>query len=407
MIMLSDLETGQGMAVDFKVIVIGRGMMGAAAARHLCGMIEGVALIGPREPVERKSHDGVFASHYDEARITRTFDDNLVWATLAARSLDRYAEIEAKSGISFFTEAGCLFAGPAPQPGQGYLGRAIDVSAKLNVAFEALEPATLRERFPQFSLRDDFSGYFEKRRAGHINPRALVRAQVSLAEAGGVSVIDATVTGVRDAGAHVEVTVADRVYTADRVLVAAGGFSNFNHLLPDPVDIRVAARTVVFYALGEREMAIFGGMPSSIVFGDRDEDHVYILPPVLYPDGKTYLKLGGDTEAQGFDTVEHVGEWFRSDGNPAERDMLVATVDELMPDLAGCPTTAAPCVATFTPTAYPYAGFTSSPRIAVLTGGNFVAAKSSDELGRLGAVLMTQGRLGDEDFGRELTPVFR
>jgi glycine/D-amino acid oxidase-like deaminating enzyme len=70
-----------------------------------------------------------------------------------------------------------------------------------------------------------------------------------------------------------------------------------------------------------------------------------------------------------------------------------------MPDLAGCPVTTAPCVATFTPTAYPYAGFTSSPRIAVLTGGNFVAAKSSDELGRLGAVLMTEGRLGDEDFG--------
>ncbi|WP_409527978.1 FAD-dependent oxidoreductase, partial [Rhizobium sp.] len=104
------------MACDFKAIIIGRGMMGAAAARHLSAMIEAVALIGPSEPVERKSHHGVFASHYDEARITRTFDDNIVWATLAARSLDRYAEIEAKSGISFFTEAGCLFAGPVPQP---------------------------------------------------------------------------------------------------------------------------------------------------------------------------------------------------------------------------------------------------------------------------------------------------
>jgi hypothetical protein len=41
-------------------------------------------------------------------------------------------------------------------------------------------------------------------------------------------------------------------------------------------------------------------------------------------------------------------------------------------------------VATFTPTAYPYVGFTDSPRIAV------VAAKCSDELGRLGALLMTE-----------------
>lgn len=74
------------MAVDFKVIIVGRGMMGAAAARHLSGMIDGVALIGPGEPAERKSHHGVFASHYDEARITRSFDDNMVWAMLAARS---------------------------------------------------------------------------------------------------------------------------------------------------------------------------------------------------------------------------------------------------------------------------------------------------------------------------------
>jgi sarcosine oxidase len=395
------------MAVDFKVIVIGRGMMGAAAARHLSAMIEGVALIGPREPTERKSHHGVFASHYDEARITRTFDDNVVWATLAARSLDRYAEIEANSGISFFSEAGCLFAGPVPQQGQGYLGRAIDIAGKLNVDFETLEPAAVRQRFPQFVLRAEFNGYYEKRRAGHVNPRALVRAQAALAEAGGVTVIDATVTGVRDAGGHVEVTVGDQVYTAERVLVAAGGFSNFNQLLPRPVDIRVAARTVVFYELGEREIAIFGNMPSSIVFGDRDEDHVYILPPVRYPDGKTYLKLGGDTEARTFETLEDAGAWFRSDGDLAEREILVATASALMPDLAGCPVTAAPCVATFTPTAYPYAGFTSSVRIAVLTGGNFVAAKSSDELGRLGAVLMTEGRLGDEDFGAELTPVFR
>ena len=74
------------MAVDFRFIIIGRGMMGAAAARHLSAIADGIALIGPREPAERKSHDGVFASHYDEARITRTFDGNLAWGSFAARA---------------------------------------------------------------------------------------------------------------------------------------------------------------------------------------------------------------------------------------------------------------------------------------------------------------------------------
>ena len=395
------------MTVDFKAIIVGRGMMGAAAARHLSGMIDGVALIGPGEPALRKCHHGVFASHYDEARITRSFDDNMVWATLAARSLDRYREIEAKSGISFFSEVGCLFAGPPARPGEGYLGRASQVSETLDLAVETLTPAALRERFPQFSLNPSFNGYFEERRAGHINPRALVRAQTKLAEQAGVTVVDATVASVRDQGTFAEVLADGKRYTAERVLVAAGAFSNFNDLLPAAVDTRAAARTTAFFELDERRIDVFSSMPSTIVFGDRDEDHVYILPPVRYPDGKTYLKLGGDLEVRSFDTLEDIGAWFRSDGDPLERDHLVSTALQLMPALAGCPMTSAPCVATFTTSAYPYVGYTDSPRIAVLTGGNFVAAKSSDELGRLGAVVMTRGWLGAEDFGRELTPVFR
>ncbi|ANP86449.1 NAD(P)/FAD-dependent oxidoreductase [Rhizobium leguminosarum] len=393
------------MAVDFRFIVIGRGMMGAAAAAHLSSMVDGIALIGPREPEERKAHHGVFASHYDEARITRTFDGNLAWGTFAARALDRYGEIEAKSGISFYSEVGCLFAGPEKNE-QDYIERALTVSRTLGSDIETIASSELGGRFPYLHVDPDFTGYFERTRAGYINPRALVRAQAKLAEQGGVSLIEATATSVRDAGSHVEVTAGGRSYSAERVLVAAGGFSNFHALLPRPVDIRVMARTVAFYEIGEREMAIFGDMPSTIVLGDREEDHIYILPPVRYPDGKTYLKLGGDTEALSFDRLEDAGAWFRSDGSAAGRDHLSRVALQLMPELAGCRVTSAPCVGNFTPTGYPYAGFTQSPRIAVLTGGNFVAAKSSDELGRLGAVLLAEGQLGEADFGGALTPVF-
>ncbi|KPH08920.1 UNVERIFIED_ORG: sarcosine oxidase [Rhizobium aethiopicum] len=394
------------MAIDFRFIIIGRGMMGAAAARHLASMADGIALIGPREPEQRKAHHGIFASHYDEARITRTFDGNLAWGSFAARALDRYREIEARSGISFYSEVGCLFAGPTPRDEQDYINRALTVSRTLCSNIETIAPSDLGQRFPYLAADPDFTGYFERKRAGHINPRALVRAQARLAEQGGVSLIEAVATSVRDAGSHVEVTAGGRSYSAERVLVAAGGFSNFNALLPRPVDTRVMARTVVFYEIGAREMAIFGDMPSTIVLGDREEDHIYILPPVRYPDGKTYLKLGGDTEMLSFRALEDVGAWFRSDGCVAEREHLARVALKLMPALAGCPVTSGPCVANFTPTGYPYAGFTQSPRIAVLTGGNFVAAKSSDELGRLGAVLLAEGALGDKDFGGELTPVF-
>ncbi len=395
------------MAESFRYIVIGGGMFGAAAARHLSKSTEGVALIGPAEPLDYQSHDGVFASHYDEARITRRFDADALWASFASRSLDRYRQIEDESGIGFYSEVGCLFVGPQPRSEADYLHRASAVALSMAFPVETLPPTQLANRFPQFDFPSHVTGYHEETKAGHINPRALVRAQTLLATRGGVRHIAQMVTSVRDEGDRVRVETADGDYLAERVLVAAGAFSNFQTLLPRALALRAAPRTVVFFELGEAEMATFSTMPSTIVFTDREEDHVYILPPVRYPDGKVYLKLGGDIEAGGFDRLEDVQAWFRTSGDAAERQRLIDIALQLMPGLAGCPTSSAACVASFTPTARPYAGYTESSRIAVLAGGNFVAAKSSDEIGRLGSLLLLQGGLGAGDFGHQMAPVFQ
>ena len=121
---------------DFKYIVVGAGMMGAAAARHLSVQTDDVALIGPGEPADRKTHKGVFSSHYDEARITRGFDGDPVWAELAQRSIHRYDEIEAKSGIRFFTEAGCLFTGNGKGLAGDYVSRALSSADRLGLGVE-------------------------------------------------------------------------------------------------------------------------------------------------------------------------------------------------------------------------------------------------------------------------------
>ena len=54
---------------SYKYIVIGKGMIGSAAARHLAERTDGVALIGPDEPRDPANHDGVFADHYDEGGL--------------------------------------------------------------------------------------------------------------------------------------------------------------------------------------------------------------------------------------------------------------------------------------------------------------------------------------------------
>ena len=43
--------------------VVGRGPMGAAAARHLASAEDDVVVIGPEEPEDWSKHEGPFSSH--------------------------------------------------------------------------------------------------------------------------------------------------------------------------------------------------------------------------------------------------------------------------------------------------------------------------------------------------------
>ncbi len=70
----------------------------------------------------------------------------------------------------------------------------------------------------------------------------------------------------------------------------------------------------------------------------------------------------------------------------------------LMPMLDLSRTTMAACVTSFTPTGYPAISWSGSRRIGVLSGGCGAAAKSSDEIGRLGAELLFHGAVRDEAY---------
>lgn len=390
---------------DFKYIVVGAGMMGAAAARHLSAQTGGVALIGPAEPADRKVHQGVFSSHYDEARITRGFDGDPVWAALAKRSIARYAGLEAQSGVRFFTEAGCLFTGNGKGLAGTYVSRALSFADGLGI--ETVGHDAVGNRFPMFSLPADHDGYFEAKNAGHINPRSLVKAQCAVAVQQGAELIRETAARIRDTSSGVEVSTREgAIYTAEKVIVAAGGFTNMAELLPTPVDMAATGRTIAFFELDDEKQAHFRDMPSTIVLAESEDDIVYILPPVRYPDGKVYLKIGGESEKGRLETLEQAIGWFHSDGTPSEVDFLTRKAVSLMPALAGCPVTSGSCVASITRTGYPYIGYTQSSNIAVLTGGNFVSAKSSDEIGRFGAVLLVDGQLTETDFAQNMSPVF-
>lgn len=394
------------MVGSYRHIVIGRGMMGAAAARHLASQTDGVALIGPDEPVDVASHEGVFASHYDEARITRTIDPDPVWARLANRSIARYGEIARKSGVEFYHETGCLIVGPKRGGADPYVGNVCGAAQALGVAVEILSDTALSGRFGYFSFGTGCEGVYEAANAGYVNPRRLVEAQSKLARKAGAELIVDTAVAMREEDGGVVVTTAGgREIRGERVLVAAGGFSIAENLLPRPLDLKVYGRTVAFFEIVEADLDAYAGMPSLIHQPEEPLDHIYLLPPVRYPDGRTYLKIGGDPDDLRLASESDVRAWFRGGGRETTRRHLKRILDGLVPGLADVPVTMGACVTSFTPGNYPAIGF-AGERIAVLTGGCGTAAKSSDEIGRLGAELMLHGRIVDEDYDPVFTPVF-
>jgi sarcosine oxidase len=396
------------MSVDFKYIIVGRGMMGAAAARHLARLTDGVAVIGPDEPADRKSHEGVFASHYDEGRITRTIDPDRDWALLANRSIARYAEIERDSGISFYTPAGCLVVGPAEGGVESYVKRTAAAAASLGVETTLLDDGGLKSGFPFFAFPDGSQGVHQPTGAGYISPRNLVRAQSVLAERAGASVIPDIAVAIREEGGAVSVeTSLGRTYRAEKVVLAAGGFSIAENLLPRPVDMTVYARTVAFYELDEAAAAALASMPSLIAHEAEGVDDFYLLPPIRYPDGKIYMKIGGDPDDVRLDREPALRAWFKTDGREGVQRYLNGLISRIVPDLKPVSMASGSCVVSYTPSGYPMIGYTSSPRIAVLTGGCGTAAKSSDEIGRLGAELLLEGRIKEQGYATDFKPYFR
>ncbi|MBB4185502.1 NAD(P)/FAD-dependent oxidoreductase [Sinorhizobium terangae] len=392
-------------SLDF--VVVGKGMMGAAAARHLAAAGASVALIGPDEPEDWASHGGVFASHYDNARITRTIDEDPVWARLARRSIDRYPAIAGESGIDFYAEVGCLIAAPAPGGEFDYLDKVGHARDRLGVEAPLISGDDLVQRFPWFRFPQGYGGIHEASGAGHINPRALVRAQTLLAERSGARVIRSEVISVDERSDHVAVATADfQTVRARRVLVAAGGFSLSNALLPRPIDLVVKARTVLFAEVGAEDLADFEGMPSLIGAAPEQARSYYLLPPVAYADGKYYIKIGGDPTDRMLASEPAVRGWFRAGGNKAAADHMHGLLAEVMPGFRPVSTHFAPCVTSFTRHGYPYIGF-ASDRLAVVTGGNGQAAKSSDEIGRLGAVLVLNGHLDAPEYETDFAVSYR
>ena len=370
-------------------IVVGKGLIGTATARYLSSIGKKVAVIGPDEPSRWSSHRGVFASHYDQGRITRILDPDPIWAILAERSIQQYPAIEQQSGIRFHYNVGGLRVGPLSGDPEVRIDRIEAVGQRLGAAFKKHEGKNLQAIYPWFEFPEGQAALLEGGQAGYINPRSLVEAQLKIARLQGAAIITETVVSIEKRQGAVEVrTVAGQKLQARKVLVAAGAYTN--QLLETKLKLELRARTILLAEVSSAEMRRLSDMPTLIyrLQSDGPVNAIYMVPPVQYPDGKYYIKIGGGGDA--FITVDSQNallNWFHTDGSPAEAEALKEILLSIIPSLEAVSFHSKPCVTTYTAHDHPYIDTIEPGQIYVAAGGCGAAAKSSNEIGRVAATL--------------------
>jgi glycine/D-amino acid oxidase-like deaminating enzyme len=374
----------------FDVLVIGKGLMGTAAARYLQGFGAATAVLGPDEPHNPQTHDGIFASHYDQGRITRRLSKDLAWATLADRSIAQYRELETRSGIQFYEPTGGLYVGP-DDGSHAYWQNAAAIGQRFGVAYDELTADELAARLPRLHFPAGFAGILEHAPAGYINPRGLIAAQLTVfAEQGGAILRETAVTVTRHPTHLTIQTREGSRYETRKLLIAAGGFSNCFGLLERPLPLRLKTETIILAELDAAEAARLGDMPTVIYeIASPDLDGIYLLPPIVYPDGRFYLKMGCDTRLD--QTLPHdvaaIRRWFIHGDSDAMLPAMRAALEDIIPRLRAQSWQTKRCLITYTPHGKPLIDVVVPGQVYVCTGGNGSSAKSSDAIGQLAASL--------------------
>lgn len=375
----------------FDYIVIGKGLMGSAAARYLSQMTSNVAVIGPDEPEDFTAHPGVFASHYDQGRITPQISKDAIWSQLAMRAIGQYKDLQRRSGIHFYEPVGCLFVAP---PSDLYFSQVLDTAERFNVDYVAYGSSGERaSAHPHLHFPKQFATVYKPAPAGYINPRELIQAQMKVARAQGTRLISEVVTAVEPTSQGAIVTTeSGQVYWTRNVLVAAGAFSNVHDLLPKKLSLRVKTETTILARLPAPEVERLQEMPAIVyMVAAPTLDSIYMLPPIQYPDGNYYVKIGCNTAYdQWLTSLQEMRDWMISGASEVAVADMQAAMEAVLPGLKAESFESKRCLVTYTTHGKPYIDQVSE-HVHVATGGNGSSAESSDTIGWLAAHLMQMG----------------
>jgi sarcosine oxidase len=372
---------GNDAVVDF--LIVGNGMFGMAIARHLAPHAK-VTVVGPEA---RANGSGAYGAHHDEGRIIGDLSRDVVWSELNRRARDGMTELDP----TLITPCGSLTA--TIPGGPDYLSVAAGVRERHSADIRTLTEDEARADFPMARFGPDET-IVHQPAAGHFSPRGYVALARQSAQADGATITSGTVRVLHMSAAGTEAELDDgRRLRARAAIVASGAFAAGSDLLPVPVALRAKSEIYVMAELDDQQAAELDAMPCI----NRTIDHpeladLYVLPPIRYLDGRTYLKVGANT------MIDHwlpgpaaVRAWYdhgNDDGSlPAFREALTS----LLPGVRVRTWHTRRCADAYTAHGQPYIDILEPGRLTIALGGNGRGAQAADAIGQLTAGLALTG----------------
>jgi len=371
--------------VDF--LIIGIGMFGAATARYLAPYAT-VTVVG-REARTDGSRE--YGAHHDEGRIIGDLSRDIAWSELNRQARDGMTELDP----ALITPCGALTVTTHDGPGYpGYLGVAAQLRQHGGTDIRTLTPDAARVGFPMTRFGPDET-ILHQPTAGHLSPRRYVSLATQSALANGATIIAGTVRALRTSTTGVEAELDDgRRLRAEAAIVASGAFAAGSHLLPVPVALRAKSEVYAMAELDDQQAAELSAMPciTRTISHPRLAD-LYVLPPIRYPGGHTYLKFGANTMTDRWlPDPAAVRAWYDHGGDDGSLAALREVLADLLPEVRVRSWHTRRCADAYTAHGRPYIDVPEPGRLIVALGGNGRGAQAADAVGQLTSRLALTGR---------------
>lgn len=240
---------------DYRVIVVGQGGIGSAAAYWAARRLRDEVL-----GLEQFSFGHGNGGSEDHSRIIRLSYHTSSYVEFAKSAYLAWAEVGADSGEELILRTGGLDLAPA----DAVIGLESYRSSMLaaGVSFEELTADEIMTRWPQWRLPDDVTALFQPD-AGIAKATIANATHRRMAVEYGATLRDnSRVTSISEVAGEVRVGTPHASYTAEKLIIAAGGWSN--HMLSHvgvSFPLEVSLEQVVYLTPGDAESFDPGRFP--------------------------------------------------------------------------------------------------------------------------------------------------